>query len=330
MKLARLVLIAGIVFSLGALGCMGDGDGDGGDAGEGSGTEEVTADKDIVGGEDVPETPGDDVADDDDTAMGCTNECTAAGAQECVGAASFHVCSPLETCLVWGDETACPPGETCNAATGQCEGEEGCNDTCDNIGDTTCKGTATVAECQADQDGCKSYVTIEECAEGKVCENGACSGGGGGGGDCQAIILCQAECGQNQTCAQTCVTDGTADGQAAYMTMAECVQAACAALQANPGAYNQCMVDDCGDSWAGCVGGWGDKSCQQVMLCAQGCGADGVCQFACIFEGSQAAQSQLWASQACLVEKCSQCGNDNACFQTCAQENCAAEFAGCQ
>mgnify|MGYP006865018525 CR=1 FL=1 len=328
--MARLIVIAGMMLSLGFLGCMGDGDGDGGDDGGGGGTEEVTPDEDVVGGdEDVPVTPGDDVA-DDDTAGGCTNECTALNAQECVGAASFHVCSPVETCLAWGAETACPPGETCNAATGQCEGAQQCNDTCDAIGGKTCKGEATVAECQADQDGCKSYVTIEECADDKVCENGACTGGGGGGGDCAEIILCQADCGQNQTCAEGCVTSGTQDGQAVYMTMAQCIQGACSAFRNNPGAFNQCMVDDCGDSWAACVGGWGTKGCQQVMMCAQGCGADGGCQFECIFEGSQAGQSQLWAVQGCLAENCSHCGNDQNCFQTCAQDSCAAEVGACQ
>ena len=324
MKLARLILIAGTVFSLGALGCMGDGDDGGGDGG---GTEEATPDEDTGG--DVPVTPTDDVVEDKGPEA-CTNECTAAGAQECVGASSFHVCGPQDTCHVWGAETFCPPGETCNPATGQCEGEVQCEDECANIGDTTCKGLAAVAECQADQDGCKSYVTIKECEEGQTCENAVC-GGGAGDGDCGGMISCMALCGEDQACLQACYDDASADAQAAYDAMEACVQPACGDLMNDPTKAQLCALKNCEDELAGCTG-LGDLGCQGIIGCMQQCGqTDQACMMDCLNDGSAAGQIALLEIEVCLVDNCSDCNQtDTVCLQGCLQEHCMTEYNACQ
>jgi hypothetical protein len=320
MKFWRMFVLATLLaFGLALANC------DGGDNGDENGKE------DVVAGEDVPENNlTGDVEEPGEDAEGCTNECGPIGAQECVDGTNYQVCTAVGTCLAWGTPMPCLEGQTCNAATGQCEGGETCQNECANVGVKTCtKEGDKVLECQAGGNGCNVLVELETCTGGQTCQNGACAGGGTGDNDCIEIIKCSATC-QTQQCVQGCAENATQAGIDAYNAMGMCVQNSCGQY-ANSGAGSQkCLVESCSAEWAGCVGPYGTNGCMAVLQCASGCGANGDCQLECILAGSEDAQLKLWDMQYCLETNCSQCGQDQNCYQQCAQQSCMNEVMACQ
>lgn len=318
MKLWKILVVTAAAAMAMALVACDNGDGDGNDP------------MDVVAGDDVPENNlTGDVADDPDGAGGCTNECEPIGAQQCVDGSNYQVCAPEGSCLVWGPSMPCLEGTACNAATGQC-GDGTCNDECANVGVKTCtKDGAAVMECQQGGAGCKVLVELQTCGDGETCENGACVGGGTGENDCIDIVKCSATC-QNEACVQQCASTASQAGVDAYLAMNQCGATNCAQFQQTPAAMQECLISTCGNEWSGCVGGWGTNTCMGMLQCAQGCGMDANCQLDCLISGSEAAQISLWGVQACMEANCSQCGQDQNCYQQCAQQSCMTEYMACQ
>ena len=268
---------------------------------------------------------------DDDAGMACTNECNPIGESTCVDDGNYKVCQPDGTCLAWGTAIPCLADETCDAETGQCKSTATCQDECVVEGAMSCQGETSVLECQMGQDGCKHQMVIQNCTNNTTCQAGECKGGGGGDGGCGDIFLCQGDCGQNQQCAQGCVTQADATAQGDYQTVATCMQGTCGQFQNSTSKLFLCTLQSCSDQWGTCIGGYGADGCTAALQCAQGCGMDAGCQFQCIFDGSQAGQTAIWDMQACFEDNCSHCAQtDQQCLQTCAQQSCAQEMMACQ
>ncbi len=279
-----------------------------------------------VSGDDATTTPPGDVTEGDQVDT-CTNECPLVGKTECVSDTTFHACGPnADACLVWGPAEACPANGKCDTATGACLA--GCVDDCTTEGVKSCSqdGTA-VMECKVGVDGCKHLSSVETCEAPAACVDGACSGGNPGGNDCKDIIICSQTC-QNQACVEGCMQKSSKAGQDAFLALNQCGATACG-TETQPAASQSCIMNNCGNEWTGCVGPWGSSGCVEMIQCANGCGMDADCQMDCLLDGSQKATLALWELQACLEANCSQCGNDQQCYQTCVQQKCMTEYQAC-
>lgn len=296
----------------------------------------VTPDKDTTGtpDEDLAEQPDEDLAEQpgDDTTQGCTNECNLIGKSTCVDENNYQVCAPEGTCLAWGTPIPCQQDQTCDAVAGQCKSVQTCQDECMVAGALSCQGTTQVTECQLGLDECKHLVVIENCTGNTTCQAGECKGGGGGDGGCGDIWLCQADCGQNQQCAQGCATQADASAQADYQTLGTCMQGSCGQFQNSTSKLFDCTLNSCSEQFGTCIGGYGASGCTAALQCAQGCGQmDAGCQLDCIFGASLKGQKAIWDMQVCFEDNCSNCApTDQQCLQTCAQASCAGEMAACQ
>jgi len=330
MRLLRLLAVLGVVlFGLAIISC------DSGDKDNDENGEDAKVTEDILDQDDAPVTRPDtrvekdvEVPDKDVPIEQCIPECTAAGAQECVDAASFHVCMPNEkACLVWGVAQACAQDEECNQENGLCEAVQACQDECGKSGEKSCsEDLAWVLLCELAADGCLKWTQFESCQAPQTCADGAC---GAGDNDCADILVCSASC-QTEQCINNCMSQSSEAGQGLYMTFMECAGNQCSQITA-PSAQQQCIFDMCGEHWATCVGDWGEMGCMGILQCAQPCGMDAECQFDCLLQGSQAGHNALWALQTCLEAKCGDCApNDSACLQKCVEEKCPTEMMTCQ
>jgi len=332
--LKRFGLMVGLVVVFGLAGALACDTGNGDDKNEEPGkdlTEEEGEDavtQDGQGGGDVVEEENNVQGD----VSGCSDECATVGLSECVDGGGFRVCNTgASGCLEWSADQPCPEFKLCKQETGMCEDiEPPCEDECveADIGKTGCSDDgAWVTECQKLVDGCLMYEPVESCTAPATCVDGACSGGEAN--DCIEIIYCSAGC-TTQQCGEACLDQASVEGQAAYAAIEQCAQAQCAAFGAKPAAMQECVVKNCGDVWTGCLGDWGTVTCFGIMQCVGGCGNDAACQVDCLASGSEKGQIAIMGVQRCLEEKCAQCGQDQNCYQTCAQTSCSAELMTCQ
>jgi hypothetical protein len=283
---------------------------------------------DLTSQPDQTRTPDDDAVGQPDDVGECQTECETLGQSECVDGTSYRTCTLEGVCQVWSTSLLCPEEQDCNAETGQCEMPSMCQNECANVGIKTCSNDGNVVECKVDDDGCNVLAEVEICEEGKNCVNGECIGGGGEN-DCLELVKCSGSC-TNDACVQQCAQSASQAGVEAYNSMSTCAQGSCADVMNKPAAQSLCIVQSCPEQWTGCVGPWGSTGCMAMLQCAQGCGANAACQTDCLVQGTQVAQVNLWIMQACLEENCTQCGQDQNCFQTCAQEHCMQEVMACQ
>ncbi len=112
-------------------------------------------------------------------AVGCTPECTVAGATQCEGAA-VKTCGNYDSdpCLEWGSPVPCDAGQTCSG--GVCQAT--CSDECSVAGATQCQGNAVQTCGNYDDDACMEWSTPVPCDAGLVCSVGQCQ------------TVCQDEC----------------------------------------------------------------------------------------------------------------------------------------
>lgn len=332
MKTLRWLVPCMMVVGLYSLGC---------DSNSSDDSDTTTPTQDTVSGDDEQGEP-DIVAEDQvpgedtsaDQSQGCQDECQD-GATQCAGTTAFMTCEEgADGCLQWSAQVNCAANQVCEA--GACKDAQGCQDECTTLGAKECVGTTSARECVAGLDGCKDWKTTA-CAGTQTCENGACGGGGGPDGPgvegCLAINECMTACGANQSCQQSCFTNGSAEGQAAYQAVAQCAQTNCAEFQTNQAAMSLCVLQECKTAYEGCFGAnWGTDGCMAIMQCAGTC-QDAACQQACIDEGSYEGMVALMVMQSCLgsqcATECGQGGSQSGC-QSCATSKCMTEVMGCQ
>lgn len=326
------ILAVSLVLAFGATFISCDDGGDSNDPGDAKTEQTTIPEGDVVdqGGETrtVPKIDAIDNPDDEIKVPECTNQCTPAFAQECVGDASFRVCSPDEqNCLAWQEAQLCPPEQKCNAETGVCQAAEVCLDECEKTGLKGCGPDGIwITDCQLGDDGCRHWEQLESCTPAQ-CVDGAC---GSGGEECTGILTCSSGC-QTEACVQNCMSPASQPAQDQYMDLMVCASDECSQFQAEPMKLQACMYAQCGEYWADCVGGWGEQGCIEVLNCAGDCGMDGACQGACFVEGTQQGLIDLFDLQACLQEKCvPDCGNDQNCLQNCLMDECTDEAMACE
>ena len=85
------------------------------------------------------------------------------------------------TCQVLGFKGGTP---LCNPTTCQLDLAPCCQDTCANVGDTQCAGTA-LQTCTQQASGCRGWTLTADCAQ---------SGGGAGGGRCAVVRGQRCDC----------------------------------------------------------------------------------------------------------------------------------------
>ncbi len=149
----------------------------------------------------------------------------------------------------------------------------------------------------------------------------------GGGGGCNDVLQCALGCGQDQACAQACVTSADPAAGADFQAYVEC-QVGCPGP--NAGTIDVfCMAKNCFDLFTDCEGGDNSLGCGGVLQCAGGCGQDGQCQVACLAKAtSAAALLTLEQLNNCLLGECP--GGDSACIQAAAGGACAELVQACQ
>ncbi len=277
----------------------------------------------------------------------CEDRCQD-GLVSCTDARTEQRCERLDTgCLDWAAPSACPDGIDCLPGQG-CEGD--CPPAECGEGDVRCD-QGGLQRCVAGGDGCLTWGAIEDCGDGRVCEDGACVGrcrdecspgerrcGDGGVQTCEATADCAqwsaaTPCGAGTACQGNGVCAECREGEPALRPGARWApqrrrcgpdgwgawgacedQGACEA-----GAQERC---GCGTRTCSAQCEWG--ACSGQGACTPGerrdCGECGfqVCSEQCQWGGCGNGDGTLWRScNACGWQFC--CPNGNWC-------NCAAHF----
>lgn len=216
-------------------------------------------------------------------------------------------------------------------------------------GDDGCGGSC--GECEGEGEECQEGECVVPCipdCEGKQCGDGGCGWSCGTcvgpytcvdhqclelgeASECAAVILCRAECGEDEPCKQKCYDDADQAAQEAFDAVTGCATEKCQDLSATPATVQLCIVDICAPEWETCMGGWGYLSCQGMLACIGNCGGPGECEWTCLTAGTKEGQSVFWALQSCIQLNCAEeCGTDTDCMQKCAQTHCVSLALQCQ
>jgi len=227
----------------------------------------------------------DEVCSNGHCAVGCTPECTTAGARRCGGDA-YEICGDADGngCLEWGTAVPCGADESCS--DGYCSSD--CVNECTVSGARRCDGNG-VQECgDTDSDPCLEWGTTAACAASQTCSNGWCA------------IDCDNECtleGARQctgTVAYQLCSEHDGDGCLEWGTPVACDPGlSCSGGSCTSGCVSECTYvgalrcDDagsgtqtCGDpAGDGCLR-WGTAvACPPDTTCS-----NGVCQLTCVNE----------------------------------------------
>ncbi len=275
----------------------------------------------------------------------CTDECTASGARKCEGN-SVQTCGNVDRdpCLEWGTPSACEAGQICSGGT--CA--VGCSDECTVRGAKTCEGDGFKLCDDYNRDDCLEWGSVQPCATGHTCSNGACT------------LRCTDECDSNgatecqgegvRTCgdfdADSCKEWGTTVPCPTGQTCSRGVCSAACQDECEAEGITRCegnAVVTCGNTdsdtcleWGtplycelgqacqsgSCQAVSGDKSCAEINDCLIGCGDNGDCATTCINAGTTTGQDRYKAF--------ADCASLNACADTdCFGRYCAPEIAAC-
>ncbi len=142
----------------------------------------------------------------------CSDECVR-GANRC-GGGGVQTCDDFDedACLEWSAGVPCPEGESCS--NGRCA--QVCEDECE-AGAARCAEDGGAETCgNFDADDCREWSVAVACAQGQVCDDGACvvfDPVCDTDGDCPERFICQfdlcvpavdcmgdEDCGPNETC----------------------------------------------------------------------------------------------------------------------------------
>ena len=213
-------------------------------------------------------------------------------------------------------------------------------------------------ECGSDQDciarhcrdeAMETYPCLEEhgeeveqaCADSHVeCFFGEAPGEPPGG--CEEILTCAVDCGEDVECQAACLDQGDREARRQFTALAECALDSCP-LNLPPEEVQACLVRECPEQLAGCVGGL-PGLCDDYEACKRGCEGDEECHEACLEQASPDCrncmdQAELGCAElicpvefgayiACLVEHAcvtDECIREHCSDQSNTMDECVAE-----
>jgi hypothetical protein len=268
------------------------------------------ADKDGVG----PGETGQPEAGTDDTATG-----TETGTDSVTG-----------TDTVTGSETVAEtvsPTETLGEAAAE---TSPCINPCPAAGLTRCD-QQDVQECVAEGE-CLAWQWKATCpAETQVCLDGACQDKTAGGSTCKEILGCFTSCNGNLSCEEGCTAAASSQAILQISALQQCAAVDCGDL-INAGksfAAQACMLQECKDEWQDCNGPFGDKTCKDTLMCAQGCGTDTSCIATCMTQASYDGLLQMYEIESCIESECPDALQDTSKLQECVYGPCMEPAMAC-
>ena len=168
---------------------------------------------------------------------------------------------------------------------------------------------------------------------------------------CAEIDTCAASC-SDQTCFNSCLGQGSADGQAKMQALEQCdsqaVQGSCKTQCAAPDSQTcfTCVDQACAAQLQACFGTTtppttttppataGTLTCSQIADCYDAC-TNEACYDTCFYQGSADAQAKMDAVESCWAQAAtgsckSQCTNPQSqtCWD-CEDQACAAQETAC-
>ena len=171
----------------------------------------------------------------------------------------------------------CPCADACTSA-GYCDPGQCGEFDCEGFG--TCSANCTDALCasrcaaRATGDAKDRYVALSDCGSRRCgtrglsclqqnCESEltACYGDESfpsGTASCLDIDTCLTKC-NDQTCGQRCFSTGTFQAQELYSSYIQCMSDRCQSVATNYAAFNECLVNQCGNQLMACMP---DQGCE--------------------------------------------------------------------
>jgi hypothetical protein len=281
---------------------------------------------------------------DADAAPACTDECPSKGATECASG-GVATCGDFDadSCLEWSPPSPCEQGEAC--AGGVCEavtGSASCadlNSCVSDCEDAACQTACYQAGTAAAQFALSRMLTCfsaSECADDACIYNrcgpevAACLYEETGAATCGQVSACAAACpAGDKACGVGCVESASLVAQAAWVSFAGCLSAAC---QPGDGACANTATSvggACAVATAACYDpdGAGDD-CMGLTDCATACDGDEGCLASCYAAASSVGLAEYSALQICAGT--SGCSNLGCLGATCGYEwaQCAAPGVG--
>ncbi len=232
---------------------------------------------------------------------------------------------------------ACNALYNCSAACQSNPNPQSCQLQCENMAPTEAVrlfrdfNNCLVNNCVTAAGSVDQSCIFTTCAE----EAASCGFGGGASGAtpsnvefCGDINGCARTCGDDQVCAQGCLTQLDADSQALYSALGMCVNANCSASLNDPAASSACLIQNCQDEFLGCEYDgltYGSGSCSDTYACYWDCRiVDTECQRNC--RGLSNETSNALFSDFFLCTQTANCAMPGL---SCWEAECAAEKAAC-
>jgi hypothetical protein len=308
----RVTILPGSLAVLWLAAACGGGDGGGnGPAGgkDAQGTETLaevmaeaaggdeTAPVEVQGDAQVAEVPVEAMEEPGAEVPACQNECYPMNTRECADGTSYRTCVPGNVCLAWSAPVDCGTGMECQGgecvpAAPDCSGvPNGCGDP----GAKRCSGDGKAVETCNGNYECPRWELSQACTDGQTCADGACTGGGA-------------------NCA----------------TLDACVAANCAAEAATGSEIKKtnCSLKNCRADYEACYGAFGDKTCKDLLKCAQACQTP-ECQNGCMSSASYEANLEFLDMGICMEDNCPDALEDPMANIGCITGTCGAPLNKC-
>ncbi len=199
-----------------------------------------------------------------------------------------------------------------------------CQNECDELGASVCAGMNSRMECVADGE-CMVWSEEIPCDDGGNCAAGQCEAVAGDL-DCLGISVCKGQCGEDESCKDSCYTQGSEQGQLDWTALADCIETQCGELfvAEKPAAGAQCTLTSCKDQYLICTP-VGTDTCKESLSCLQACDGDNTCQGGCLLTADYDSLLEMSAILTCFEEKCPDPGE----WTGCATSKCLGPVLGC-
>lgn len=199
-----------------------------------------------------------------------------------------------------------------------------CTSQCDFVTQKQCSSEAGFRECLP-EGACLAWGPEGACVEGENCVDGECQPGFGDL-DCIAVSKCIGGCQQEETCEQSCVNQGSPQGQVDLDAFVVCTDTNCGALfeQEKLASGSQCTLENCEAEYLACIE-VGTASCGETLECMQGCNEDGACLADCATQADFEALLKLTDILVCFENNCP----DPETWKDCATSFCLLPSLAC-